>query len=100
MGETSESGPGEVTLLCHEGHTRWGQSVFAVGEIPELGGWDPERAMALSPDDYPLWRGAVELAEPRAFEWKCIKRGDGAVEWQPGPNNRYPGSGARSSGSF
>ncbi len=100
VGRAPEREPGEVTLVCSEGHTHWGQNVFAVGEIPELGEWDPERAVPLSPDAYPTWQASVELPEGRAFEWKCLKKGDGEVVWQRGANNRYPGSGVRASGSF
>ncbi len=103
VGETPESAPGEVTLLCHQGHTRWGQSVFAVGELPELGAWDPAGAVPLAPDAYPTWRATIslpELPEGRAFEWKCLKKGDGETVWQEGVNNRYPGSGPLAAGSF
>ncbi len=100
VGETPERDPGEVTLVCRNGHTRWGESVWAVGAIPELGEWDPERAVPLSPDAYPTWQGAIELAERRPFEWKCIKKTSGAVVWQPGANNRYPGGGPTAGGSF
>ncbi len=99
VGETPERAPGELTLVCRDGHTRWGQSVWAVGEIPELGQWDPERAVPLSPDAYPTWQGTIP-PPGRAFEWKCIKKEDGAVTWQVGANNRYPGTGPTASGSF
>ena len=71
-----------------------------MGELSELGAWDPERAVKLSPEDYPTWQAAIAVPEGGAFEWKCVKRGDGEPVWQTGENNRYPGSGATASGSF
>jgi hypothetical protein len=41
----------------------------------------------------PVWTDVVAGLPPdTSFEWKCIRRredGGGAVEWQPGANNRF-----------
>ena len=100
VGESPERAPGEVTFICHDGHTYWGQNVYVVGDLAELGAWDPASAVKLSPDAYPTWRGAVAVPEGRAFEWKCIKKDGDEVVWQQDPNNSYPGSGVTASGSF
>ncbi len=57
-----------------------GDAVAVVGSAPELGGWDPHRAvLAASP---------IELAANSAYELKLIvRRAQGKVEWQPGPND-------------
>ncbi len=100
VGESPERAPGELTFICADGHTRWGQNVYAVGDLPALGEWNPEQAVKLSPEDYPTWRAAIEIPEDRAFEWKCIKRDGSEVVWQEGANNHYSGSGATTTGSF
>ena len=33
------------------------EEVFVVGSIPELGNWDPSKAIALSNNNYPIWAG-------------------------------------------
>jgi len=44
--------PSSVYFACENGTTHQGQSVFVVGSIPELGGWDPTRALKLEPNVY------------------------------------------------
>ena len=90
----------EVIFTCAEGHTHPGQNIYAVGSIAELGEWDPERAVRLSPEAYPVWQGSIAVPPGASFEWKCLKK-EGAEEvWQPGANNVYPGSGSETRGSF
>jgi len=100
VGEMPETAPGEVLFVCAEGHTLPGQNVYAVGSIADLGGWDPERAVLLSPVAYPVWQGSIVVPPNSSFEWKCVKREDLEVIWQPGPNNLHPGSGSVTRGSF
>ena len=101
-----------VNFVCDKGFTQPGQSVFVVGGIPELGGWDTAKAVKLDPNIYweyiynpppggdtapgpdaPVWTGVVaDLPSGPGFEWKCIRRnedGSGAVDWQPDPNNSF-----------
>ncbi|MCG8460524.1 MAG: alpha-amylase [Holophagales bacterium] len=101
---TATSSPVSAHFYCHNGTTVWGQNVYAVGSIPELGSWDPANAVLLSPNAYPTWDGVVSnLPADTAVEWKCIKKHNGQVEWQQGANNAFttPSSGSvNTSGSF
>ena len=105
------SGATSVNFVCDSAFTAPGQAVYAVGSTPELGNWDPSRAIALSPSIYweyiynppaggagpgpskPVWTGVVEGLPPNpSFEWKCIRRnedGSGGVSWQSGPNTVF-----------
>ena len=100
-----------VNFVCDRGFTFRGESVYAVGSLPELGAWDVDRAVRLELNVYydyivtpppahrgpgpsaPVWTGVVsELPPDAAFEWKCIrKREDGSGEpvWQLRENNRH-----------
>ncbi len=82
----------QVTFECAQGHTRWGQSVYIVGNIPELGNWDPGGAQILIPSGYPTWRNTYNMPASTSFEWKGIKRwetypANAEVIWEPGQNN-------------
>ncbi|BBH71582.1 peptidase S8 [Actinoplanes sp. OR16] len=67
--------------------TVWGQNVFVVGDVPELGGWDPGRAVPLSAATYPVWSGDVSLPPNTAIEFKYLRKAeDGSVTWENGPN--------------
>lgn len=93
-----------VNFTCNNGTTVWGQNVYVVGNIAELGNWDTTKAAPLNATAYPTWTGTVnDLPANTTVEWKCIKRDSGAVVWQGGANNSVttPASGSvNSSGSF
>jgi alpha-amylase len=99
------TGDVDVAFTCHNAQTVWGQNVYAVGSIPELGNWDPDKARILAPNKYPDWDQTIsQLPAETHIEWKCIKKdGAGNVEWQSGDDNKYttPGSGTgATAGSF
>ena len=67
--------------------TWYGQNVYVTGSLPALGGWDPGKAVALSPADYPVWKATVALPANTPFEYKYVKKDpDGTVEWESGGN--------------
>lgn len=101
-----------INFVCDNAFTAPGQTIYAVGSIPELGNWDPHKAVALSPSIYweyiynppaggnngpgpskPVWTGVLAgLASNPNFEWKCIRRnedGSGSILWQPGPSTAF-----------
>jgi len=81
-----------MQFTCDHGLTVLGQSVYAVGNIPALGAWDPEKAVKLEPTQYPRWVGTIQLPANTPIEWKCIKRPETApspVVWEPGANTAF-----------
>jgi alpha-glucosidase (family GH31 glycosyl hydrolase) len=98
-----------VNFVCDRGFTNPGESIYVVGSIPELGSWDPTKAIKLSPNVYyeyiwnppprhngpgpaaPVWSGVVSGLPPDSkFEWKCVRMredGTGAAQFEPGANN-------------
>jgi alpha-glucosidase len=99
-----------ATFACDNGTTVTGQSVYVLGNVPELGQWSPASAVKLEPTSYPSWTATIDLLPPNTnVEWKCIKRQednypDTADLWEPGANNTLttPASGwsGNTSGSF
>ncbi|GAB1642238.1 S8 family serine peptidase [Krasilnikovia sp. MM14-A1259] len=64
-----------------------GQTVSVVGNLPELGGWDPARGVPLAAGGYPVWSGGAGLPAGTPVEYKYVIRDpDGAVTWEPGEN--------------
>jgi alpha-glucosidase len=85
-----------VELVCENAHTTLGTSVYVVGNIPALGGWNPELAKLLSPNGpYPTWTQRLTgLPSETDVEWKCIKRLETndtsrVLQWEPGDNNAF-----------
>ncbi|GAA4877338.1 carbohydrate-binding module family 20 domain-containing protein [Kitasatospora terrestris] len=69
--------------------TVWGQGLFVVGDLAELGAWDPAKAVPLSTDagTYPLWTGTAPLPPDTAVQYKYLKKNpDGTVIWEGGDN--------------
>lgn len=90
----------EVEFKCLNGNTTQGYSVYVVGNHPDLGNWDPLKAVKLNDKpDYPTWTGKVLFPgkdDGKDVEWKCIVRKESApidpndpkdVKWQNDPNN-------------
>ncbi|MEW6584510.1 MAG: carbohydrate-binding module family 20 domain-containing protein, partial [Nitrospirota bacterium] len=91
----------EVTFVCDNGHTNWGQNVYVAGSINQLGNWNTGDSLKLEPTAYPRWSKTFSIPANTAFTWKCIKKDP--VLWQPDPNNSHttPQSGSSTAtGSF
>ncbi|AXI62084.1 carbohydrate-binding protein [Pseudomonas kribbensis] len=94
-----------VDFQCNNGVTTSGYSVYVVGNLPDLGNWDPAKAVKLDtfqpplpkPTDplYPTWARQIKIngAKPGdILEWKCIIRNEtnpnDVQKWQAGANNQ------------
>jgi hypothetical protein len=79
--------------------TSYGENIFVVGSVPQLGNWDTSNAIPLDPANYPVWAATVYLPPNTAFQYKFIrKETDGSVEWESDPNRQdtTPASGTQS----
>ncbi|KAJ7108267.1 glycoside hydrolase [Mycena epipterygia] len=67
--------------------TTFGENIFLVGSISQLGTWAPASSLALSSATYPVWTITVNLPPNTSFEYKFIrKETDGSVVWESDPN--------------
>ena len=101
----SSGGNVNIHFTCNNGNTYLGQSVYVVGNLTELGSWEPANAVKLDPNHYPTWDGNISLPSNTNVEWKCLKREESSassgVEWQGGSNNTFnTGSGGSISAGF
>ncbi|MFG2825424.1 carbohydrate-binding module family 20 domain-containing protein [Kitasatospora sp. NPDC048365] len=64
------------------------QNLFVVGNLAELGGWDPVKAVPLHTDaGTASWTGAAQLPPNTAVQYKYLKKGPGGtVIWEDGDN--------------
>ncbi|KAI0360779.1 glycoside hydrolase [Trametes cingulata] len=81
-------GSGTVTInFAETATTTFGENIFVVGSIPQLGSWNPDNAIALSAVSYPTWTVSVSVPAGTSFEYKFIrKETDGSVVWESDPN--------------
>ncbi|PZF84411.1 CBM20 domain-containing protein, partial [Micromonospora endophytica] len=89
----SPSQPAGSTRFTASVTTNPGQEVYVVGSLPQLGSWNPANGVKLTTTSgsYPTWTGSVEIPAGTAFEWKLVKVGNGAVQWENDPNRTGTG---------
>ena len=84
-------GFGSVSFQCKY-DTEFGQSLRLVGNIEELGSWNPQNSLVLTTDPsiYPLWKSSIEISCPVGTEiiYKYVlKDSENNYIWENLPNN-------------
>lgn len=66
--------------------TRWGQNLYISGSLPELGGGNPAKAVAMnySPDDY--WKADIKISslEERLLSYRYFVRSENGTFYEAG----------------
>ncbi len=68
--------------------SRWGEELFLTGNLPELGNWNPDKAVPMEYVGPGIW--SVETAVPAMTEYKYFIRENGQIRWEDGPNRVLP----------
>ncbi|KAJ3484790.1 hypothetical protein NLI96_g5399 [Meripilus lineatus] len=93
------SGSGTVTVnFAETATTTFGENIFLVGSIPQLGNWNPSSAIPLSAANYPVWTVSVAIPANTNFQYKFIRKEiDGSIIWESDPNRQdtTPASGSQ-----
>ncbi|KAI0635064.1 glycoside hydrolase [Trametes polyzona] len=89
-GNSGPTNPSTVTVTFAEtATTTFGENIFLVGSIPQLGNWSPANAIALSSANYPTWTVSVSIPAGTTFQYKFIrKETDGSIVWESDPNRQ------------
>lgn len=81
--------------------TNFGQTIKIAGNVPALGNWNTDDAVALSAEDYTssshLWNIGISFAPGTVIQYKFINvASNGDVTWEADPNHTYtvPATGA------
>lgn len=90
-----------IDFTVNNACTNWGENIYLVGSIAQLGGWDTGKAIGpMDASSYPTWKVFdVYLPPSTSIEYKFIKKdGSGNVTWESGGNHSYttPASGTGS----
>lgn len=82
-------------------NTSYGENIYMVGNIPELGNWDVNKCTeAMLNPNYPEWFLPVSVPAGKTIEFKFIKKdATGKVTWESGGNRTITSSSA-SAGSI
>ncbi|MEV0125805.1 CBM20 domain-containing protein [Streptomyces sp. NPDC050703] len=79
----------DVSISFRVQATTEGETLFITGDAPELGSWDPAKAVPLgtTASSYPRWSTSVRLPVGATVQYKYIKRSPtGTVTWESTPN--------------
>ena len=95
------SGDQNQIIFHVQADTVMGENIYIVGNIPELGNWDPDKCTeAMLNPNYPEWFLPVSVPAGTTIEFKFIKKdANGTVTWESG-ENRVITSSPESAGSI
>lgn len=88
------SGDPNQVIFHVNASTNYGENIYIVGSIPELGSWDPKKSTeAMINPEYPHWFLHVSVPAGTTFEFKFIKKdAQGNVTWEGGSNRVFTSS--------
>ena len=95
------SGDQNQIIFHVQASTTMGENIYIVGNIPELGSWEPNNCTeAMLNPNYPEWFLPVSIPAGTQIEFKFIKKdANGTVTWESG-ENRVITSSSSSAGSI
>ncbi|KAK0187811.1 glucoamylase [Armillaria mellea] len=88
---------GTVSVTFNEfATTFFGENIYLTGSIDALQNWSPDTALLLNTDNYPTWSITLNLPASTTFQYKFIRKFNGAVTWESDPNRQFttPASGS------
>lgn len=66
----------DVTFQITYAATVVGQSVFVLGDLPELGANDVRRSVKLEPTQFPIWKATISLPSNTPYTYRFVRRDD------------------------
>lgn len=76
----------EDVLFSITHNTVIGQSVYVLGNIPELGGGNAANSVKLEPGSYPLWQATIAILSGTSYTYQYIWRNDAVTQWSNAGN--------------
>ncbi|MCB1056522.1 MAG: hypothetical protein KDD11_13550, partial [Acidobacteria bacterium] len=93
----SDTQPTRVDFTVYGYSTSPGQDIYVVGNVAELGNWDPAKAVKLNYVSSNQWSGPVffNTSKGSSIQYKYIVRSSSGTTWEGGSNRSYsvPSSG-------
>lgn len=88
------SGNQNQVIFHVNANTDYGENIYVVGNVPELGSWDVDLCTeALLNPNYPEWYLPVSVPKGTTIEFKFIKKDtNGNVTWESGENHTITSS--------
>jgi glycosidase len=82
-----------VRFVVNNANTVYGENVYLVGDVYELGNWDTSQAIGPMFNQviyqYPTWYYDVSVPAGTNLQFKFIKKNGSTVTWEGGANHTY-----------
>ncbi|WMJ81512.1 alpha-amylase family glycosyl hydrolase [Clostridium sp. MB40-C1] len=82
-----------VRFVVNNANTQFGENVYLVGDVNELGSWDTSKALGAMYNQveykYPTWYFDVSVPAGKTINFKFIKKNGSKVTWESGNNHVY-----------
>jgi len=79
----------EDVLFSINQTTTFGNSVFVLGDIPELGNNDITRAVKLEPGTYPVWKMTIAIPTGTTYTYRYVVRSDSVSQLSNPANGSF-----------
>lgn len=89
LDQGSSTATANVIFQVENATTYYGQNVYLIGNVSELGGWNTDAAVQMSCPSYPAWTTTVSLPQGANIEYKFIKKDGSNVIWESISNRTY-----------
>ena len=88
-------GAGASVVFFANARVEYGESVLLVGDLDQLGGWNPAAGIAMDGDGYPTWSTRAYLPAGARAHYKYVRRNrNGSFTWEAvAPNRSVVGEG-------
>lgn len=77
--------------MVSNNNTKFGEKLYVVGSIPELGNWDINNAIELNGDNWPNWKSEDSITLPSGmnFEYKYVVKTASGLIYESGENRQH-----------
>ncbi|MBN1052491.1 carbohydrate-binding protein [Clostridium botulinum] len=81
----------KLSFLVSNNNTKFGEKLYVVGSIPELGNWDINNAIELNGDNWPNWKSEDSITLPSGmnFEYKYVVKTASGLIYESGENRQH-----------
>lgn len=90
MENTKQNNIHEISIIFKvKGFTLYSENIFVVGSCKEIGNWNPNFSIKLTPSKYPLWESppiSINYDKIKDLQYKYIKKYNGNITWELGAN--------------
>ncbi|AOR23387.1 phospholipase D-like domain-containing protein [Clostridium taeniosporum] len=81
----------KLSFSVFNNNTKFGEKLYVVGNIPQLGNWDINNALELNGENWPNWKSTNSITLPSGmnFEYKYVIKTSTGLVYESGENRQH-----------